>query len=320
MTIYVESLIAVKRELDNESSRVYIEDNALLKLKSLGQYPCARIFNHNIDPDSESEYSGQDIARIVNNILEMGFDPETCLPLCIAEWTDRQINPDLSGCAPERTLALESLVENISLASHIYDKSLSLLHYPVTENTSPIQITGEICAIEPLTEDELPIQFNNALPVFKDFDQFSANVSGFALFEAADTPIKFKTAFHSGALSILKSRGSTATIGWDDFEFGTDFIETLISHQCGPKGRFAGTAYDVICHVIAGISKYELNPFYDDLDKKIQKTSYGQKAWRTHITKRHSALRLMYWSSENSVQLANIGNKHDLTISAYTAD
>jgi len=317
LDICVESLIAVKRELARPNNTVTIEENALLKLESIGQYPCARIFNHNIGDGFDSAYSGRDIARTVNNILSMRLDESCCVPLCLAEWREREISPLIKGCLPERSSDLEDLVEGISLASYVYGRNFSMLHHPLSPDVSSIKVAGEISALEPEPADLFPIKFDGVVSVFSDFLQYSAALGGFSLYEAAVTDEEFKAAIFSGALSVLKSVGLDTMISWDQLSFGADFIDTLHAHQCGPKGRFSGTAYDVICHAVAGAKKYEVNPFYEDVGKKIQKTSNGNSAWRTHITKGNPALRLMYWSSGGSVQLANIGNKKELLIFPY---
>lgn len=317
LSICVESLIAVKRELSRPNNTVTLEEDALLKLESIGQYPCAKIFNQNIAKAIGAEYSGKDIARTVNNILSMRFDEDLGIPLCIAEWRKREIVPLLEGCSPGRTADLGDLIEGISLASYLFGREFSMLHHPLNSGVSSVKIAGEISALEPEPSELYPIAFDGAVSVFSDFLEYSATLGGFMLYEAAVTADDFKAAFYSGALSVMKAKGRSSVPSWENLTFGAEFIDTLYAHQCGPSGRFAGTAYDVICHAIAGVEKYELSPFYDDVGKKSQKASGGNLAWRTHITKGNPALRLMYWASVDAVQLANVGNKKDLEIYSY---
>ena len=55
--------------------------------------------------------------------------------------------------------------------------------------------------------------------------------------------------------------------------------------------------------------------------KQMSREKDGALGYRTHITKKGRALRLMYWQKENGeVVLANIGNKVDVEIAQGIED
>lgn len=307
----VEGLIAIKQELDQGSGRVVIESQALEKLHHLGLYPCAAVFNKNMRGGSSFEFSGNDIARIVNKILGAELDDEHNLPSCVVEWGNKVIHPELKGCDFKRGTAINELVEEVSLASFVSGRRFFMLHYPLKRDEELVSLKGDVLILEPDAGQEFPFAFEGVVPIFSTYNKFAAELNGFDIYNAALDEAKIREGLTLGALSLSKPKPLG---GIKNFRFGGSFIETLHRHQCGPGGRYSGTAFDAICHVIAGVPKYEHKPFYESINRKSQLTRNGKSAWRTHITKGNPALRLMYWVDDGVIELANIGYKKDLEI------
>lgn len=307
----VSDLVNIKREIAGGSDRATIESNALLKLSALGYYPCSSLFKNNMVASQTELFSIKDISKVVHHLASMTLDDDKFFPECVAYWSRKEIVPAITGCSHERSEAIVSLVESIFLANHFHGKSLSILHHPLDSGHKSVTFTGELTNSIPETPPPLPVTLENSISLFSDYSEFLSQFNAAAAYNTAHTPEEIKDAFTLGAIALARSCGRP---GVGSFEFGDKFVESLGLHQCAPTQRFSNTAFDVICHVIAGVEKSPHKPFYSDLGKKIQKTRDGKLAWRTHVTTGNPALRCMYWTGGCGLTLANIGNKKDLEI------
>ncbi|MFJ2458022.1 hypothetical protein ACIOVC_05640 [Pseudomonas neuropathica] len=307
----VGDLIAIKREMENGGNRVILEAKSLEKLAELNYYPCAPLFNKNIPRELRGEFSAKDIAKVVHNIASMIVDEECLLPECAADWDVKDFDPELCGITHERLNALTQLVEDVFLAGHFHNRLYSILHHPLDQKTNFIKISGEITSSIPAFDTPPPLELEDRVKVFSAYGEFLSEFNFNDMYANARTPEQIHEAILLGASSLIQSAGVGAI---RKFSLGDSFIESLDAHQCAPGQRYAGTAFDVISHVVASVPKYPHNPMYSDLEKKEQKTKQGFLAWRTQITKGNPALRLMYWSEGDDIVLANVGNKKELKI------
>ncbi|MDC7814426.1 hypothetical protein [Pseudomonas sp. BLCC-B112] len=312
----IESLIFIKRDLESGSPQVIIEDNSLTKLDNMGCFPCASIFNYNLQGFEEFEFSGRDIARTVNNILSMEPMEQNRLPECVAEWKDRSVTPLLMGSTEERTGVICSLLEEISLAKRFFEKNYSILHHPVDSTQHQIAIKGAIESFLPETADNFPLDLHETFSIYTAYKTFASNLDGFSLYQKANTEYEYKSAFFVGTMVILCNRGmELSSLKWENFSLGNHFLKSLSENQCISDHNFSHVCFDVICHMLAGVPKYDCDPFYTGTNRTEQRTKDGKLAWRTHITKGNPALRLMYWTEKSGeIELANVGKKNDLLI------
>lgn len=96
------------------------------------------------------------------------------------------------------------------------------------------------------------------------------------------------------------------------FSIGPGFVQSLSDHQAVGSGRFASLALEVCAQIISQTcNKYVRHM---GAATKIVRKRDGAKAMRLHLTDSHEGLRLMYWLTDNNIEFANVGNKHDLFI------
>lgn len=308
----VQSLIGIKKHLDKELGNIFFESEALNGLIKVNLYPCKNIFDENISKfEGDMVYSGSDIAKVVNNILYKLSSGDLCVPECLAEWLDKKIEPKIRSVIYQRNGELETIVEQASLTGVITKDKYSILHYPVDEDASVINVTGKISNILPEVEEVFPIDFDDNLKVFSELLDFNIEKSGVDSFNKASSDDEIKAALIDGALRKERELGVKLE---RRVIFGNEFFRSLYTHQCAPNERFSGVAYDVICQIIAGAEKNSIKPFFTNSNSKKQIEKDGKLAWRTHVTKGNPALRLMFWSDGNELVLANIGNKKELVI------
>jgi hypothetical protein len=307
----ISDLITIKREIESGGNRVVIEANTLVKLTNLEYYPCPPIFKKNIPPELLEFFSPKDIAKVIHNIASMTMDFEHSIPESVAYWNNKTINPNLAGCCHERSEAISQLIEEVFLANYLHEKTLSILHHPIEEKIKSIEFSGELTHSIPETQPLPPLTVQSFVPVFSSYTDFLSTFDASEAYNKARTQLQVIDALILGGASVAKQHGK---ISVTMHTYGPRFFDSLKEHQCAPGQRFSNTAFEVICHVIAGVEKYAHNPMYADLDKKEQLIRDEKHAWRTHITKGNPALRLMYWTKEGQITFANVGNKNALEI------
>lgn len=307
----VEDLISIKREMDNRTGKVLIEKDSLSKLIALDYYPCVPLFNQNIPRELREEFSAKDIAKVVNNIATNAMNEHFFMSDCVAEWACKDFSPVIIGSTHLRQVDLSSLVEEVFLANYLCDRSLSILHHPLASNVDTVNVSGDISDCLPVISD-LPISsLKEQVSIFSEYQSFLSQFDAKDMYSRAVTHEQLYEAFSIGAASVVRRTGLGSVRA---FDIGDKFLASLDAHQCAPGQRYSRTTFDVICHVIADVSKYPHNPMYSDLDKGIQECKGDALGWRTQITKGNPALRFMYWVDDERLILANVGNKKDLEI------
>lgn len=307
----INDLVTIKRDMEGGAGRILVEADTLAKLASLQYYPCAPIFKKNIPSELAEFFSPKDIAKVVHSIASMTVEQECSLPDSVADWNTKTINPNLVGCCHERSEAISQLIEEVFLANYLHEKCLSILHHPLEEKINSIEFSGELIHSIPETQPPPPLTLKNSVSIFSSYTDFLSKFDAGEAYNMAETQTQIIDAFAMGAASIVSQYG---VHGVNLYSCGEGFFKSLSEHQCAPGQRFSNTAFDVICHVIAGVEKYPHNPMYADIDNKKQLVRDGKLAWRTHITKGNPALRLMYWTKNSGIVLANVGNKNALEI------
>ena len=92
------------------------------------------------------------------------------------------------------------------------------------------------------------------------------------------------------------------------FKVGEGFLASLEHHEAGPSQAFSGTTLDRCASVVAA----NTNSFERDFGKS--RSADKAQAKRVHVTKRHQALRLMFWHLGETIEFANVGVKSELWI------
>lgn len=129
----------------------------------------------------------------------------------------------------------------------------------------------------------------------------------------AETSRDYYLALAVGCIDLLRSGGKKATLaGLPNFLIGSDFVQSLVAVQASKTQPYAGVVFDTCVRTLLGIPKNKVSP----MGKKAQEVRERDKSlgWRTHITKKHEALRLMFWTGGGALELANVATKFDTEI------
>jgi hypothetical protein len=195
------------------------------------------------------------------------------------------------------------------------------LGIPTSEHLS-LQFRCEIGKMKPspvLMQCYFPIGAFGQIALAWSYEALLTRLSPADVWEHASDGTGIHLAITLEALSILRS--TNPAIGLNavsKFAVGGDFFDSLERNNAGPNGRFADAVREACARLILGLPKYEVTDFLISRSGKKGKMrplirQDGAAGRRTHISKRHEALRLMVWECQaRFIELANIGPKNEL--------
>jgi hypothetical protein len=101
------------------------------------------------------------------------------------------------------------------------------------------------------------------------------------------------------------------------FKIGPEFIEDLKECEAWRDGNHASVCRTVCAQIVAGTCNRKIKPFgrpYQEM-----RGFDGSRGWRVHLTKGHSALRLLFWQNDDGIEFGTVGVKHELFLAAGAA-
>jgi hypothetical protein len=137
----------------------------------------------------------------------------------------------------------------------------------------------------------------------------------------ADDDTQFALAIRLAAREVRKISGcpdpdrNCAT-----FSFGARFVSSLKEWQAAGDGRHASSVLVACARIVARAESDDIIRFYKRASGKgkieyITRVIDRAEAWRMHLSKRHEAMRLMFWrKTDGSIEFANVGSKAGLEI------
>ena len=147
-----------------------------------------------------------------------------------------------------------------------------------------------------------------------DYKKFLASLDGLSLWRRADDAEEIVISLFVGAVE----RGTDAGLFRNQsdipvFKIGSAFADSLARNQAMGMGRFSQVTYETALSVICGNAGQTMWRGGPQGRKEIRRAD-GALARRSHVTSRHEALRLMYWTIDGRVEFANVGVKNELVI------
>ncbi|WP_421260844.1 hypothetical protein [Aeromonas jandaei] len=307
----VEDLLVISENINNKTLIPFIEENAIDTLVENNNYPCDRVFNENISKCTDNIYSGNDIAKVVNSILQKssGF-------YCQDKFCSEVDNLTITPYPFDETGRLDQTIIDMAIYLSLDLGEFHLVHFN-KKNITEVKINADISTIISDTLDTSSLsKLDNQINIPSSYKHYLSLMNGFPIYSSSQGELDLKLAIYIGALKLKREMGENyQDFSWDSFEVGDEFWASLHEHECLQTKKYASTAFDVICHLVANHPKNDINPFYELNNPEKQRERNGMKAWRTHVTKSGAALRLMYWQlPSGTIKLANVANKNDLVI------
>ncbi|HCK7137753.1 Uncharacterised protein [Klebsiella pneumoniae] len=316
---HVNGLRLLKELVSSSNIDVKCEESILNNMHKAGYYPCAKILSKAFPGGDNCVHSAQDVSKIINNIIS---DIEECSSVVTTheiEWNSFTVVPPIETISDERKnnveIFLRDTLSRKFLSSEEFSFFYSQRNKPILQSQKFL-LSGTISDIYPTDDMVAPIELTNEIAAHGNLNDFINNIDGYSLYKVANNIPSLKCAFFFGCVNFLNDNFASEKIEWDDFKIGDDFLYSLQRHQGALEQEFSSVVYETVVQVLCRHPKNEVKPFRVSSRSTEQRTHGDLRAFRTHITSRHQALRLMFWVDSNYViTLANIGPKFEGTIS-----
>lgn len=178
-----------------------------------------------------------------------------------------------------------------------------------------VQVKAEIAAFQSVTEpkpDPQPI-ISHEVRLVTSARQFISEECSQLLWKTAKNAEDLHLSIALGALAVLnKGKAQAKLEDLHPFIIGSEFLPSLERNQSANNGRFSNLMRTVCCQIVARACEKKTKPF--GLKTQVLRQTDQALGWRVHVTKDKEALRLMYWTSGDFLEFANVGPKQELII------
>lgn len=316
---HVNGMRLLKEMVSNADIDVKCEESIINNMIDAGYFPCTRVLSNAFPSGDECVHSAQDVAKLINNLIDEIDECPVELKSHDIEWGEFSTEPIIHTVSLARNEHVLSFLKTILSRKALLKEDFSMFYTQRSNKLSQSQnyyINGTVTDIFPNENIGLPLIISDKIKAYGSLYDFISNLDGYSLFSNATNLSSLKCALYCGCVNFLKKHYNQENIEWDDFKIGRDFYDSLIRNQCANAQEYSSVVYETIIQVLCRHPKNEVKPFRVSSNSTIQRTIGDLKAWRTHITSKHQALRLMFWVDSNRViTLANVGPKFEENIS-----
>lgn len=316
---HVNGMRLLKELVSSSDIDVKCEDSILSNMHDAGYYPCAKILSRAFPGGEDCVHSAQDVSKIINNIIS-SF--EECSPEVTSheiEWNSFTVVPPIETISEERKNNVEIFLRNILSRKFLLSEEFSFFYSQRNKpilNSQKFSLNGTISDIYPASSIAMPVELSKEITAHGNLNDFINNVDGYSLYKVASDISSLKCALFFGCVNFLNANYAGEKFEWDDFKIGADCLDSLLRNQGALEQEFSSVVYETIVQVLCRHPKNEVKPFRVSSRSTEQRTHGDLRAFRTHVTSRHQALRLMFWVDSNQIiTLANIGPKFEESIS-----
>ena len=265
----------------------------------------------------DTVYSANDVRVIVQEVIGRSESLEEYIGLTVALYeNDIVISPDCTQWYSDGRLfdvfvqalgtIATGIVVNASMGNTIR------LSCPPSNWCSCVQFSGTLHATEP--DIGFQGKISEKVLLSDEYRTFIESLDGLTLWRSAEDAEGLVFSLFVGAVKRQAEAGSLENLtDLQEFTIGSEFAGSLARNQAMGSGRFSGALYERALSVVCGNKGKEMWRKGPNGRNQIRREDHAF-AWRSHVTSRHEALRLMYWKSGEKVELANVGVKNELII------
>lgn len=299
-------------------------------LASAGYFPISTGIRKMLeDYNLSSVYSAEEIRKSVNGILERAVHLEQVSGVDFFIPTEVDIHPSADDAAfpPELKEALSLLLGHLGVAHTVGGVPQSMLGVSTISskwNKSKIEFKGKLEDINPLHHDnrEGKAHIEIEVSVCRSADELRYHLDEGDVWRSAKNESSIKLAIELAAQNMVRTCGlNNSSLAPERFSIGPHFIKSLSNWEASGDGRYSSCVFETCVRIVIGQPKYAVNEMLANTGSKGKaqvhkcRTSDGAGAFRTHVSKDHEAIRLMYWKrNDGHIEFANVGAKHDLEI------
>ncbi|MFJ5435901.1 hypothetical protein ACIPSR_20345 [Pectobacterium sp. CHL-2024] len=317
---YVNGIRMLKDFIESCNLDVRTEPALLIKMAEEGYYPCDKIFNGIFPKGEECVFSPQDVVRLINGLISTVEEFDSTVKSHEIEWDSFTIHPAVNFLSDKRKDSVTAFMKDLVVRKNIFGSEHAIFYSKVNDDKieKSLSLTAVVSGIYPELAEEVPFEWNCKVDAYLDMQSYFLSLNAMDLFSKANSSQMLKCALYCGCVDFLKRNNIDIQLVWDAFRLGADFYDSLIRNQCGPNQTYSSVVFEALVQVICRRPKNEVLPFRKTATSSEQRVSGDLKAFRTHITESHQALRLMFWVDTNRVIiLANVGPKFEEEIASH---
>ncbi|MCX9094183.1 hypothetical protein OKT76_00310 [Providencia rettgeri] len=316
---YVNGIRMLKNFIESFNLDVKTEAALLIKMAEEGYYPCDKIFNRIFPRDDECVFSPQDIVRLINGLISTLDEFDSTVRTHEIEWGSFTIDPTVNFLSERRKYSVTTFMKDLVMRKNILGSEHAIFYSRVNDDEieNSLSLNAVVSEIYPKLTKEVPFEWDCKVDAYLDAQSYFLSLNAMDLFSKSNSSQMLKCALYCGCVDFLRRNKIEIQLAWDAFRLGTDFYDSLIRNQCGPNQTYSAVVFETLIQVICRSPKNDVRPFRKTATSSEQRVLGDLKAFRTHITESHQALRLMFWVDVNRVIiLANVGPKFEEEISS----
>ena len=262
-------------------------------------------------------YSANDVRVIVQEVIGRSQSLEEYVGVRDALYdNDVTTSPDCTHCFSDRRL-LNLFVQVLGIISAGMEANSTVgdtlrLSCPPSQFYNCVQFAGTLLATEPELGFQGGVLQNVVLS--DQYTSFIQSLDGLTLWKSVDDAEGFVFSLFAGAARRGVAGGFFEKLSdIPMFSVGSEFAGSLARNQAMKMGRFSQATYERALSVICGNGGKAMWRRGGRGRSQMARAD-GALAWRCHVTSRHEAIRLMYWTVDGRIEFANVGVKNELVI------
>jgi hypothetical protein len=277
--------------------------------------------------DLKTVYSPFEISRIINTIIERAETVKTAIGFEVTDCCAGTVRPEVSYQSPELERAshntLATMTAGVLKQTLFLAPACDLGKAPVRFRAEVLQYTASECL---KLDIDVPFSVFGSVICANEPESVCETLKAEDIWDRASTALDI----HFGVLlrmrEIMRASGKKISLdGAPRFVIGSEFWASLLANQAGPRSRFGLNVLEGCARVVLGIPKNSIDPFMMGArsmnSEQRKRDRDGALAFRTHLTKGHEALRLVFWRDRSGVnEFSNVAVHNDLTLCAGRLD
>lgn len=323
---FVSNIVDWGKTVGSSSAKTFISNRVIEALDEDDVFPwrdrLVRVFKHykvrSADPET--------VASVIQTLLNCArIEDSVGLKALLLEDKKTKIAPAFmwERLRPKTQFAFCDLLAMIVLLQHGYGRDVEqvVLASISNDNTDTelqyLSLSSEIVEFEwdndsDFSDIDSPYAINDLISIFFSRNGLLEKIEPLSLWPATDDTAAARNAIDCCIARLIAAGTNAKNVV--PYSIGSRFLQTAQEWECGQEGNHAFTLIESCARIALEIPKNEVKSFTDGTSRQKVRSD-GALAYRTHLTKRGKALRLMLWKlPDGSIEFANVGDKDELTI------
>lgn len=316
---HVDSMRILNEMILHGGINVMAESLIMTRMIAENYYPCDKVLNNMFPKGNACVFSPQDVAKLINKIISNIPEFNSEVIDYEFDWGEFIIDPPLNPISAKRGGDFSVFLKDLLARSVLFNGESAIFYNQAksgTSNLDKFSLSGVITDSIPGLPNGISNEWTCSVQNISDARDYFYRLDAKSLYSRANNNLSLKCSLYCGCIELINRNSLNIKLSWDAFKIGQDFLDSLVRNQGAYDQTYSSVVFETIVHVLCRHPKNEVLPFRKSAKSPVQRTLGDLKAYRTHITDAHQALRLMFWVEPNkTIVLANIGPKFEEEIS-----